>query len=159
MERDKVEEIRGKIMNILKTRTKQLIGEDLISPLFWEDYASDVINAFHAEQSRITEQGELFKKELEILRKLNERRSGAMHAYDIADWPVVDLCLAEIFTLEEQLANLHPITEQSSVVVTDDDIFIQYPIGAYENEPFHIRQLGRREGAKWMRDKLNIKDK
>ena len=56
MERDKVEEIRGKIMNILKTRTKQLIGEDLISPLFWEDYASDVINAFHAEQSRITEQ-------------------------------------------------------------------------------------------------------
>ena len=86
--------------------------------------AEDIINKLDAEQSRITEQGELFKKELEILRKLNERRSEAMHAYDIADWPVVDLCLAEIFTLEEQLANLHPITEQSSVVVTDDDIFI-----------------------------------
>ena len=111
MEREKIDE--EKLFVLFSKYSKETTLNHALNvkmPVLTRSGFIEAVKEF-AEQSRITEQGELFKKELEILRKLNERRSGAMHAYDIADWPVVDLCLAEIFTLEEQLANLHPITE------------------------------------------------
>ena len=33
-------------ITILKKRVKNLIAEDLISPLFWEDFANEIINTF-----------------------------------------------------------------------------------------------------------------
>jgi len=40
---------KAKIVEILKTRVKNLIVSDLVSPLFWEDFASELFSLHEAE--------------------------------------------------------------------------------------------------------------
>ena len=153
---------RDKAEEILKEKFKGFFLD-----IEYLDLCIDAMLEF-AEQSRITEQGELFKKVYIKSEADLPKVKGRYCFYDKVMQQFKEFtCPTDSPLIKEFLIGCEwyyqPITEQSSVVVTDEEI----EKWANKEEPFWysdyedgVKRNSLIKGAKAMRDgKINIKDK